>query len=478
MIRWIFEDRVSKENLELPSSAMVLVLEDSSTHCFSLLSANMDDEASTIWEAIRVRLREIKLKGAHREQISISILVDQKFSHSLLSLISAELKHLGIQGRSRSLANLASTLLQWDGLSKQVCLQTKKTVLQQSSTQRTRVLLVDDSPVVRKVMKVILSEIKGVEVVAEAESVEQALTLFETVHPDLVSLDMMLTDGTGLDFLKRLKCSSTRLPLRCILVTDCTPTQGGLVLEALETGASTYFQKPSLQNRAQFQDQLSELLKSWSEPVSNERKKPPSRLTQLDIHSFELIAIGSSTGGTEIVRDLIGGLPAERPPILIVQHMPGTFTGLYAERLAKQTGRNVREVRERLLLERSHAYIAAGGTHLVLEKKSNQTFAVPKSGELVNRFKPSVSTLFKSVLESGLAPKTLAIILTGMGYDGAQELLQLKLAGATTIGQSRESCAVYGMPRAAAEKGACSYVASPNDIIRSFEKSSRTRRLG
>ncbi len=201
-------------------------------------------------------------------------------------------------------------------------------------------------------------------------------------------------------------------------------------------------------------------------PTPQKNSKPRVRAhRRVDLKDFDLIAIGSSTGGTEVVKFLLAGIPHDSPPIVVVQHMPGNFTEAFASRLELQTGRPTQEVREPVELRSGHAYLAAGGTHLTVEKKGIQFFAIPTDEPPVNRFKPSVSRLFGSMSELMIASRSIAIMLTGMGQDGAREMLRLKERGSFTLGQSEESCTVYGMPRAAAELGALSVQTSPEEMI-------------
>lgn len=209
-----------------------------------------------------------------------------------------------------------------------------------------------------------------------------------------------------------------------------------------------------------------------SEPVQIRPQRLPKgrrkSVRSFKVSDFDLVAIGSSTGGTEVVKYLLQKLPKEFPPIVVVQHMPGDFTAAFATRLNQQTGRPTIEVQKPTLLKWGHAYIAAGGTQLEVKKRGTSLFVVPNDGPPVNRFKPSVSCLFGSMGNLMIASRSVAIILTGMGSDGTREMLRLRQMGAFTLGQSESSCAVYGMPRAAAELGALEVQASPNEMVAIF----------
>lgn len=331
-------------------------------------------------------------------------------------------------------------------------------------------LIVEDSPTLRKILKSVYDKIPNVEVVGETGSIEKAFELYEKFNPDIVSLDMKLEDGSGLELLKRASLTPHFKKSKFILVTDCSPLEGNLVFDALALGAHHYLQKPQAHNLGGFQGELAELIKDLSltaRPTFEKSTHPhhPSSSLKLTMDA-KFILIGSSTGGTEIVRDILAGLPKKCPPILIVQHMPETFTGIYAHRLSKQTGRPTIEVRASVKLEEDHAYIAGGGLHLEIVKNRGEFWAEPRQGDPVNRFKPSVSVLFGSAHSIGISPQTIAIILTGMGRDGADPLLQLKQNGALTFAQSQESCVVFGMPKAAVELGAVDYCEPPSAMIR------------
>ncbi len=178
-----------------------------------------------------------------------------------------------------------------------------------------------------------------------------------------------------------------------------------------------------------------------------------------------LILIGSSTGGTEVVQEILASLPAFCPPVLVVQHMPKDFIGAYTARLNIGSGITVKEAVHREKLNRGQAYIASGGKHMACEYRDGDYYIELSDEPPINQFKPSVDFLFHSVSSFESSSRVLAILLSGMGSDGARGLYALKNKGAYTIGQSEETCLIYGMPRAAFEIGATSLMASPQEII-------------
>ncbi|MFZ9595935.1 MAG: chemotaxis protein CheB, partial [Bdellovibrionia bacterium] len=343
----------------------------------------------------------------------------------------------------------------------------------EKKTPSFEVLVVEDSESMRRLLVEVYSQIAGVQVVGAVAGVKEAVLALRKQVPDLISLDLRLKDGTGLDLLKEVKADAElkqRLrKTRCALVTECSLADGNLVFDSLAQGASFYLQKPKSEDWAQFKGAVTgvvhELIQSKSQGGSAQPQTQKKRVPPVDLQAYQFIVIGSSTGGTEVVTRLLQGLPKDSPPILIVQHMTEAFTGLFASRLERESGRPTFEVRESLELKRGHAYLASGDLHLVIEKRGFRFFATPMDGPRVNRFKPSISRLFRSVLDEGISKRTIALILTGMGDDGAREMVELKDRGAITWGQSEETCAVYGMPRMAAELGALQAELSPEEMI-------------
>jgi two-component system, chemotaxis family, protein-glutamate methylesterase/glutaminase len=346
---------------------------------------------------------------------------------------------------------------------------------------KTKILIVEDSVPVTKILSKVYSQLANAEIVGVTGSVREAVDLLHLYKPNFVSLDMNLEDGTGLDFLQKSDFEnwSKVHKSRCILVTDCSKSEGHLVLDSFSMGVSEYFQKPQMNSMSEFSDRLSDLLQSFVggrnlSEVSIGLNGRMEKRTGFNFANLEIVVIGSSTGGTEVVRDLIALLPSDFPPIVVVQHMPTEFTGLYADRIGRQTGRPTFEISSRMELKRGSAYIAAGGTHAVVDVTSGGVLiARPIQKEPVNRFKPSVSVLFESVVQANISSRSLSIMLTGMGRDGANEMLLLKNGGGFTMGQSEESCVVYGMPRAAAELGALLFVGSPGDMVSYITKALR-----
>jgi two-component system chemotaxis response regulator CheB len=333
---------------------------------------------------------------------------------------------------------------------------------------KKKILIIEDSKPIQKILARIFCAMPNMEIVGIESSAKAGAERFKATKPDLVSLDMKLEGDSGLDFLRlsNFKSYSKTSGARCVLVTDCSTSEGNLVFDAMSLGASLYVQKPQASDLELFSQQLVELLGGLFENPEGPADEPVSAQSKsLDLAKCKLIAIGSSTGGTEVVRDILAGLPKQFPPVVVVQHMLSQFTSLFAERLQMQTGRSTLEVQRPMVMQRNHVYVAAGDSHLKVELQNGELKAVKSAADPVNRFRPSVSVLFDSIEKAGLASQTVALILTGMGHDGAKEMAALKASGAMTIGQSRQSCVVYGMPRAAQELGALEWSGSPEEIV-------------
>ncbi len=330
--------------------------------------------------------------------------------------------------------------------------------------KKIRVLIVEESTSFSVMLTSFFSTFKSVEVVKIASDINEALDFITSSKQtiDLVSLDLCLQSGAGKKILEIHPdlCSKT-----IVITNPLKEADSRLGLDVLEMGVIGYFPKPSIKEMDQFKvklrDLFSDFLLKFSNVISSKMK--PTQL--LDFSNKDLIAIGSSTGGTEVVKEILQGLPLNFPPIIIVQHMPAEFTFLFAERLTHQTGRKTIEITEEVELMNGVAYLAAGSTHLKCRVQNNKIYVFPDTSPPVNRFRPSVSVMFQSLVDNKLSSRTVAIMLTGMGYDGAQEMKKLNDSGAICFAQDEESSVVFGMPKAAIELGAVDLVMSPKQII-------------
>lgn len=336
-----------------------------------------------------------------------------------------------------------------------------------------KVLIVDDSALMRGLLTQIIGAAADIEVVGAAPDPLAAREMIKALNPDVLTLDVEMPKMDGIEFLGRLM----RLrPMPVVMISSLTARGSEVTLQALETGAVDFIAKPTAEGDAALlaygEDIREKIRAAFSARGRLGAARPPTvqragslvdGLSQR-LLSSHLIAIGASTGGTEAIKDVLIQLPADMPPIVMVQHMPETFTGSFAKRLDSQAALHVVEAQgngERL--RPGTAYLAPGHSHLLIRRQGGTYVADLDRSEPRNRHRPSVDVLFESVAAHAGKDAT-GIILTGMGKDGAQGLLKMRNAGAWTIGQDQDSCVVYGMPREAVQVGAVAEVASLTQV--------------
>jgi two-component system chemotaxis response regulator CheB len=314
----------------------------------------------------------------------------------------------------------------------------------------TRVLVVDDSAVMRQLIGVALSADPELEVVGEAGDPLQAREAIKALNPDVITLDVEMPNMNGLEFLERIM----RLrPMPVVMISTLTARGTEATLAALELGAVDCIEKPRGSDAAGFR-RIAEKVKT----AARARVRPRVQRTEpspTDAYApaDKVVAIGSSTGGVEALLTLIERLPPNCAPTVITQHMPGTFTRSFAERLNRACAATVTEAQNGDLLLPGHVYVAPGGDYHLEIEGTKQLRCRVTHGDPVNGHCPSVDVLFNSVARTAKA-NAVGVILTGMGRDGASGLLAMRRAGARTLGQDEATCVVYGMPRAAFELGA------------------------
>jgi two-component system chemotaxis response regulator CheB len=323
-----------------------------------------------------------------------------------------------------------------------------------------RVLVVDDSAVVRKLVSDALKSDPEIEVVGTAVDPYMARDKIQELHPDVLTLDLEMPRMDGITFLKILM---EQHPLPVIIMSSLSQRGSAHALEALKLGAFDVLAKPG--GPYSFGDlgpQLIERIKA-SVGARLHSSRPPTRAPfapaprPASTRAFaarQLILLGASTGGTEALRDVLTRLPAGLPGIAIVQHIPPVFSKAFADRLCQQCAFEVREAVDGDRLAPGLALIAPGNFHMMLQWQLDHYRVRVADGPPVWHQRPAVDLLFKSAADCGAAPHALAGIFTGMGKDGAEGLLRLRQRGATTFAQDEASCVVYGMPRAAWENGA------------------------
>jgi two-component system chemotaxis response regulator CheB len=315
----------------------------------------------------------------------------------------------------------------------------------------TRVLVVDDSTVMRQLIGAALRADPELEVVGEAGDPLQAREAIKALNPDVITLDVEMPNMNGIDFLERIM----RLrPMPVVMVSTLTARGTEATLAALELGAVDCIEKPRGSDAAGFR-MIAEKVKIAAR--ANVRGRAAARPEPACSSDFSpgdrVVAIGSSTGGVEALLSIAERLPANCAPTVIAQHMPATFTKSFAERLNKACAATVTEARDGDPLLPGRVYLAPGGDfHLEVEGARHLRCKVTH-GDPVSGHCPSVDVLFNSVARSA-KDRALGVILTGMGRDGARGLLAMRQAGARTLGQDEHTCVVYGMPKAAFELGA------------------------
>jgi len=320
-----------------------------------------------------------------------------------------------------------------------------------------RVLVVDDSALIRGVLSKLLVQDGDIEVVGTARDPLDAREKIKDLNPDVVTLDIEMPNMNGLAFLEKIM----RLrPMPVVMVSTLTTRGASETMLALELGAVDFVAKPGHDlsgNVDRFGVHVREKVRL---AAASDVRTQASRVAAPDvpIHTAaapegSLVALGASTGGVEAIRQVLARLPRDCPPVVIAQHMPKGFTARFAERLDELLDLRVVEASDRQPLEAGTAYIAPGDFHLRVERTSGQLKARVTQDEQTSGHRPSVDVLFASVAKV-VGPMAVGAILTGMGRDGARGLKLMREAGAYTLGQSRESALIYGMPKVAFEEGA------------------------
>ena len=319
------------------------------------------------------------------------------------------------------------------------------------SAKMVRVLVVDDSPTMRGLITAALRRDPEIEVIGSAADPLEARALIKELNPDVITLDVEMPNMNGLEFLEKIM----RLrPMPVVMVSTLTQAGAEITLQALEMGAVDAVGKPGAGVTAT--EAFAELtLKVKTAARSRVRARAPVEAVRpredYRPGADHILAIGASTGGVEALLTIISAFPANCPATVITQHMPATFTPSFAARLDKMSAATVSEAVDGAPLVPGHIYLAPGGlTHL--EVSGTTPRCRLSQGDTVSGHRPSVDVLFRSV--SRLRRPMTGVILTGMGRDGAQGLLEMREAGAHTLGQDEASCVVYGMPRVAHEIGA------------------------
>jgi two-component system chemotaxis response regulator CheB len=319
-----------------------------------------------------------------------------------------------------------------------------------------KVLIVDDSPVVRNILARELAKDPAISVVGSAPDPLEASDKIDSLHPDVITLDIGMPRMDGLTFLRGLM---KHMPLPVIIVSALTPKGSKLALEALELGALDIIQKPGgvTSMPEMVGDLIAKIKAAAGAKVRMHLAAPavarPKAMTAASTAPVKaLVAIGASTGGTQAIQTVLTGLPESIPPILIVQHMPEGFTRAFAERLNGLCPFEVKEAAQGDAVAPNRVLIAPGNFHMQLARHGTRWLVDITDGPKVQRQRPAAEVLFMSVARLA-APMSIGVILTGMGADGAEGMLEMKKAGARTIAQDEPSCVVFGMPKEAIALG-------------------------
>jgi two-component system chemotaxis response regulator CheB len=336
--------------------------------------------------------------------------------------------------------------------------------------KRIKVLIVDDSAVVRQTLTAILSEDPDIEVLGVASDPLIAAEKIRLAVPDVITLDVEMPRMDGLTFLQKIM---SQHPIPVVVCSGLADEGSETAVKALEYGAVEIIQKPRLgakrfleESRVRIRDAVAAASLARLKPRRFSPQDIPPKLTadavlakgrqgtEAMLRTTEkVVAVGASTGGTEALRVLLEALPPDAPGIVIVQHMPENFTRAFAQRLDTICRVSVKEAESNDTVLRGRALIAPGNRHILLKRSGARYYIEVKDGPLVSRHRPSVDVLFRSAARyAGL--NAVGVIMTGMGDDGAKGLLEMKEAGAVTIAQDEESCVVFGMPKKAVELGA------------------------
>lgn len=340
-------------------------------------------------------------------------------------------------------------------------------------SKKIRVLIIDDSALIRQMLTEMLSACREIDVVGTASDPFIARDKIKSLNPDVLTLDVEMPKMDGITFLSNLM----RLrPMPVVMVSSLTERSADITLRALELGAVDFVSKPKVDIAHSLQDYAEEIITKIKVAAHarirpfNERsaessahridpklsadavirkKDPPRRFLTTD----RIIAIGASTGGTEAIKELLMAFPADTPGIVISQHIPEAFSAPFARRMDTVSAMRVAQAEDGQQIIPGHVYIAPGDRHLMVERSGAQYICRLSNGPPVNRHRPSVDVMFRSLAQN-VGPNTIGVILTGMGADGALGMKEMRDAGARTIAQDEKTSVVWGMPGSAVEHGA------------------------
>ncbi|UUR08333.1 protein-glutamate methylesterase/protein-glutamine glutaminase [Sphingomonas glaciei] len=333
---------------------------------------------------------------------------------------------------------------------------------------KIRVLIVDDSAIVRKIMTEVLEADPEIEVMGTASDPFAAAKRIQIEMPDVITLDVEMPRMDGITFLRKLM---TQCPVPVVMCSSLTESGSETLLQAMEAGAVDIILKPKVgvadhlaEHNLQIRDTVKAAAKArirgraHAKPLVPQEKltadavlPPPTRRAMSQTTEM-VVCLGASTGGTEALRQVLEVLPANSPGIIVVQHMPEHFTRAFAKRLNTLCQADVKEAVDGDAVLRGQVLIAPGGKHMMLERRGARYYVSVRDGPLVSRHRPSVDVLFRSVAQAA-GSNAVGVIMTGMGDDGARGMLEMKQAGARTFAQDEATSIVFGMPKEAIAHG-------------------------
>jgi two-component system, chemotaxis family, protein-glutamate methylesterase/glutaminase len=342
-----------------------------------------------------------------------------------------------------------------------------------------KVLVVDDSALVRKLLSLMLSRSPDIQVVGTASDPYAARERIKSLNPDVITLDVEMPRMDGITFLENLM----RLrPMPVVMVSSLTQRGADVTLRALELGAIDFVAKPRLDIAGTLEDYENELIakvkvaagarvltRAVKRPrPTDDRNSTSAVVPALNLRTMlrttdRIIAVGASTGGTEAIRELLEEMPPDAPAIVISQHIPAAFSKAFADRMNRTSAMAVCEAQDGQQILPGHVYIAPGDQHLLVERDGARYLCRLSDGPRVNRHRPSVDVMFRSVAQN-VGPNAIGVLLTGMGDDGARGLKEMMEAGAGTIAQDEATSVVWGMPGSAVKLGAAKHVLPLQDI--------------
>ncbi len=332
---------------------------------------------------------------------------------------------------------------------------------------KVRVLVVDDSAVVRQSLEDVLSSDKAIEVMGSASDPFIAATKIKKEIPDVITLDVEMPRMDGITFLHKIM---SQHPIPVVMCSSLTESGCETALKAIEYGAVDIITKPKMdvkgfleESRITICDAIKAAAQAQVKPISARTRKvvkkltadaviPPPQNKAMARTTERVAVVGASTGGTEALREFLETLPKDGPGTVIVQHMPENFTRAFANRLNSICDMEVKEAADGDSVLRGRALIAPGNKHMLLKRSGARYYVEIKDGPLVSRHRPSVDVLFRSAARYA-GPNAVGVIMTGMGDDGAKGMLEMKQAGASTVAQDEKTCIVFGMPNEAIKLG-------------------------